>query len=111
MGATLWTNWMHLGRVKADMDCRMCVIDANIFQGIVGQFDHPDFDPALYARAFVEDLNAVDAAISDLSHHRSNLETATSKWLANSELWNNKRGRNLKSAASPWTMGWLGGDR
>merc|ERR1711963_1051675 len=64
---TLWTSWMHRGTLTAASDCRLCMLDALLFQDIAGQFDHPDFDPRVYAVAFVKDLNqAKDCHVGDV---------------------------------------------
>merc|ERR1719346_612280 len=47
--ATLWVQWMHRGHLAASSNyCRLCVIDAIKFQGIVCQFEHIGFDPRVY---------------------------------------------------------------
>lgn len=55
--ATLWTRWMHRGALQAVDDCRLCILDSTTFQDIVTEFDHPEFNPKMYAFQFVEMLN------------------------------------------------------
>jgi CRP-like cAMP-binding protein len=105
--ATLWTSWMHLGRLLAQTDTIILELDAKVFQEIVSQFEHPDFDPRLYAREFVEDLNDTEHDLSDLHHlnhkdhegalspleHESGIKDATSRtmrWLQNSSAWRSR---------------------
>merc|ERR1711920_224780 len=62
---------MHQGLFKAMCDGRLCVLCAHKFVSIVGQFDHPEFDPVLYAAAFVEHLNELEGQcidVTDLPH-------------------------------------------
>jgi hypothetical protein len=100
--ATLWCCWRHLGRMTATQDCRLFVIDATIFQAIASQFDHVDFDPRLYAEAFVADLNDSNREISDLgitSDPIDDLEedempvSKTNQWLTNRVLWTKRSGK------------------
>merc|ERR1712150_280877 len=64
--ATLWTPWMHMGSLTAITESRLIVIDSRHFQDIVAQFDHPDFDPRVYADEFVDALNSSKEEITDL---------------------------------------------
>lgn len=64
--AVLWTHWMHLGTLDAQVECNLCLLDSKMFQDIVGQFDHPDFDPRQYAEEFVDELNSAEGDLSDL---------------------------------------------
>jgi len=64
--ATLWTSWMHRGALVASGECRVFVLDAKSFQRIVTEFDHPDFDPLLYAKDFVAELNECGGNVSDI---------------------------------------------
>jgi len=79
--ASLWIVWMHMGTLTATCECRFVVLDTKAFQGIVSQFDHPDFDPTDYAEDFVEYLNSRSRGVelTDLpvmgNGFRSTLET------------------------------------
>merc|ERR1719329_512580 len=64
--ATLWTTWVHRGTLTAAADGRICCLDAKQFQDTAGQFEHIDFDPALYAHDFLERLNDLGDEASDL---------------------------------------------
>lgn len=64
---TLWTHWMHRGTLEALTECRLCILDVQKFQEIVGHFHHPCFDPKTYATKFVKLLNAYDGELTDLS--------------------------------------------
>lgn len=64
--AALWTQWMHRGVLTASSNGRFCTVDAKLFQEIIGQFEHMDFDPTEYAAEFVSRLNQYDSEISDL---------------------------------------------
>jgi len=70
--ATLWTQWMHRGVLTAASDCRLCLLDSKVFQEIAGQFHHVDFDPRVYANAFVNCLNDMDIQdVTDLTFFES----------------------------------------
>eukprot|EP00929_Paragymnodinium_shiwhaense_P079396 TRINITY_DN41327_c0_g1_i1.p1 TRINITY_DN41327_c0_g1~~TRINITY_DN41327_c0_g1_i1.p1 ORF type:complete len:917 (-),score=196.65 TRINITY_DN41327_c0_g1_i1:78-2828(-) len=108
--ATLWTQWMHLGRAKATVDCQLCTVESKKFQDIVSQFEHPDFNPRLYAKEFVTDLNDCAGELSDLRFDDPLLQGADVKnfksmtWLANSSKWSartadSKRKRTLGTKA------------
>jgi len=64
--AALWTRWTHRGGLKARSDTRLCEVDAQSFQHIVGEFDHVAWDPRLYATRFVGLINELGPCISDL---------------------------------------------
>mmetsp|Transcript_27566 Transcript_27566/g.42988 ORF Transcript_27566/g.42988 Transcript_27566/m.42988 type:complete len:972 (+) Transcript_27566:69-2984(+) len=64
--ASLWTHWVHRGTLKAESFCRLCTLDAKQFQELVVSFDHPEFDPRVYATAFVEELNNMEEGHTDL---------------------------------------------
>jgi len=55
--ASLWTEWVHAGILKACEDCRIIQIDARKFRSIVCQFSHSDFDPCEYAQKFIINMN------------------------------------------------------
>mmetsp|Transcript_28758 Transcript_28758/g.52549 ORF Transcript_28758/g.52549 Transcript_28758/m.52549 type:complete len:315 (-) Transcript_28758:232-1176(-) len=63
--ATLWTEWIHHGLLKAATECRLCVLDAKRFQNIVIQFEHSDFNPKSYATDFIHSLNDAEE-VNDL---------------------------------------------
>jgi len=76
--ATLWTRWVHRGVLTAMAECRIFTIDAKKFQDIVGQFEHPQFDPKAYAVTFVECLNSTKPAmLSDLAAEEIDKVTAS----------------------------------
>jgi len=65
----LWTEWVHLGDLISTVDCRLCVLDAVVFQRLAMNFDHTDsfLDPAEYAAQFVATLNLMKGVeLSDL---------------------------------------------
>jgi hypothetical protein len=64
--ASLWTAWVHQGTLRADSFCRLCTLDAKQFQELAVSFDHPEFDPRLYATSFIEELNQMEDAYTDL---------------------------------------------
>merc|ERR1719215_2477333 len=64
--ASLWTQWMHRGVLTANANGRFCTVDAKLFQEIIGQFEHMDFDPTDYAAESVSRLNHYESEISDL---------------------------------------------
>jgi len=64
--ATIWTPWMHRGVFRAMDDCRICCLDAAYVQEIASSFDHPDFDPKVYAEEFVKVLNSHSGETTDL---------------------------------------------
>lgn len=54
---SLWVQWVHRGTLSAVEDCLLFSLLSDEFQTIVGHFEHIDFDPRVYASAFVECLN------------------------------------------------------
>jgi len=72
--AALWTQWMHIGDLRARNETRLCRLDSRVFGDIVSQFDHADFDPKVYAVEFVNNLNSCMAEVSDLSPDMSFFE-------------------------------------
>jgi len=64
--ANLWTKWMHQGELKAQAECRLCVVDSQKFQSIVSSFDHLRFDPRKYAAAYVLDMNKWNCQLLDI---------------------------------------------
>lgn len=65
--ACLWIPWMHRGSLRANVDCRLCELDAKSFQEIVGQFEHSQFDPKSYAAFFAASLNQHEGEVTDLT--------------------------------------------
>lgn len=63
--APLWTNWIHRGILYAVEDTISFNLDAPSFHKIVSDFKLSNFDPAHYAKEFVQTLNAQDA-VTDL---------------------------------------------
>eukprot|EP00928_Gymnodinium_smaydae_P055447 TRINITY_DN3898_c0_g7_i1.p1 TRINITY_DN3898_c0_g7~~TRINITY_DN3898_c0_g7_i1.p1 ORF type:complete len:929 (+),score=216.30 TRINITY_DN3898_c0_g7_i1:119-2905(+) len=63
--AALWTHWMHRGILTAQSDAQLCLVDAEKFADTVAQFDIEDFNPKIYAQAFVNELNEV-SDVSDM---------------------------------------------
>lgn len=57
----LWTDWVHLGDLISTGDCRLCSLDAIVFQRLAQNFDHAAclLDPAEYAAHFVKALNSI----------------------------------------------------
>jgi len=63
----LWIQWRHRGTMTAAEDSKLYTLNAQEFQKIVGQFEHNGFDPRQYAKAFVDNLNALpDDEVWDL---------------------------------------------
>lgn len=88
--AALWTSWMHCGRLTATTHGRLCVLDAKKFQDIVGQFDHPDFDPRVYATEFLRVLNTLSKdEVSDLPFESAELDEEAGRPNINSGLSTN----------------------
>lgn len=81
--ATLWTEWIHHGLLKAKTECRLCVLEAKKFQNIVIQFEHSDFNPKSYASEFIrnlnegEDVNDLPANVYDIQREKSFTGTKT----------------------------------
>merc|ERR550514_1425303 len=63
--AGLWTEWSHLGTVKAMSVCSVLSIEAQKFHEVI--FDYQDYLPLIseYARHFVEELNQIGHANLD----------------------------------------------
>eukprot|EP00928_Gymnodinium_smaydae_P033054 TRINITY_DN23788_c0_g1_i1.p1 TRINITY_DN23788_c0_g1~~TRINITY_DN23788_c0_g1_i1.p1 ORF type:complete len:887 (-),score=124.38 TRINITY_DN23788_c0_g1_i1:99-2375(-) len=66
---SLWTKWAHRGSLTAASDCRFYRLDARKFMDITGQFEHQGFDPTIYAKAFVQDMNTLGNQLADLYFH------------------------------------------
>lgn len=63
----LWTSWMHRGTlVVATSATRLCMLDAQRFLEIVGQFNHFDFSPREYAMKFIKEMNEDSTRVTDL---------------------------------------------
>jgi len=71
--AVLWASWTHQGMLKAASDCRLVLLDANIFVHLSEVFDH-DFDVRKYARTFVECMNKGLFDPSDLPYREDSDE-------------------------------------
>lgn len=58
---TLWTEWTHLGTLVASTNCRVCILDASIFQQLAAKFDYAGIDrcadPFHYSDEFIIALN------------------------------------------------------
>jgi len=65
---TLWTAWMHQGRVTAATECQILSLDAKQFQEIAAQFvsGDADCDPRTYATQFVGLLNTSENRVRDV---------------------------------------------
>merc|ERR1712113_1201339 len=65
--ASLWIPWMHLGTLTTQCECLVCILESSSFTEIVGQFEHPHFDPRSYANRFLAEMRQRRLAMSDLS--------------------------------------------
>lgn len=79
--AVIWTTWMHRGQLSGLRECRICVLEAPVFQQIVSKFEHPDFEPRQYADAFIMNLNEHATDALDLPSPDFNFEAAVNPFL------------------------------
>eukprot|EP00927_Polykrikos_kofoidii_P066999 TRINITY_DN6254_c0_g1_i2.p1 TRINITY_DN6254_c0_g1~~TRINITY_DN6254_c0_g1_i2.p1 ORF type:complete len:916 (+),score=140.28 TRINITY_DN6254_c0_g1_i2:94-2841(+) len=67
---TIWTTWMHRGMLVGEEDSKLAVLDSVTFRRIAQQFRHRGCSPAVYAAAFVKELNGLhNKEVSDLPTH------------------------------------------
>lgn len=64
--AALWTHWCHRGTCAATTESQLLHLDTHLFQKTVKQFEHPDFTPTPYAKAFVQKINDCRQTADDL---------------------------------------------
>lgn len=86
--ACLWTPWRHLGHSQAISSCLLINLDAQQFIDIVGGAGFVGkFDPACYARLFVEHLNNMDPAdVGDDHDFNFDIEGACRRSTSEQEL-------------------------
>lgn len=66
--AALWTSWFHRGDLAATSEAKLLLLDVRRFHEVAVQFEHLEYDPAVYGREFVRMLNACEEdRVSDLS--------------------------------------------
>jgi len=78
----IWTEWVHLGDLISTGDCRLCSLDAAVFQRLAQNFDHAScmLDPAEYAAQFVKTLNSIKGTeLSDLGFECSVVDGVRSR--------------------------------
>lgn len=85
--ACLWTQWRHLGHSQAISSCLLINLDAQQFIDIVGGAGFVGkFNPACYARLFVNHLNNMDPAdVGDDHDYNFDLEKACRSSTTNQE--------------------------
>lgn len=76
--AVLWTKWAHRGLLTALGNCRLCTINAELFQAIVSNFVHVSKDPWVYANQFVANLNLCEEVsdITQMTTSRANIDVS-----------------------------------
>lgn len=76
----LWTQWVHLGQMRARSESNLFLLDAEKFQSIASQFQTREFYPKKYAKEFVEVLVHTDFdEISDVSNPDLNVQEVCTK--------------------------------
>jgi len=86
--ATLWTNWMHRGTLRAISESTVLQLEADTFADIVSQFWTPQVNPKKYAREFVARLNDMDpSSLSDLTKVVREDEDVRGSTISQQRLW------------------------
>jgi len=86
----LWIDWMHKGVLKAKTECQLVQLDAHAFQNIAARFEHPGFDPWIYAAKFVAELSQGLDSILDVLD--IDVDKIINSMSANTRLSSQRRG-------------------